>query len=106
MIINLGNYDIKINRDIIRNIYQYRQLKAHAYEAGGMLIGSVVKDSKSIIIEDLTVPIDEDIRSRYSYVRSGKHNDLLEQKWKDSQYTRMYFGEWHTHPQNNPSPSS
>lgn len=106
MIIDIGNKKIKINNDILIPIYDYRQLRPNDCEAGGMLIGSVIRNSNDIIVEDLTLPIKEDIRSRVKYVRSEKHNELLEQKWIESQYTKMYFGEWHTHPQNDPFPSS
>ncbi|SHH76949.1 integrative and conjugative element protein, VC0181 family [Caloranaerobacter azorensis DSM 13643] len=102
MIIDIGNRKIKINNNILVEIYHSRQLNQRDCEAGGMLIGSIIRDSNDIIIEDLTMPIKGDINSRTRYVRSEKHNKLLEQKWIDSQYTKMYFGEWHTHPQDIP----
>lgn len=105
MIINIGDRKIKINYKVLSHIYDKRQVNISDYESGGMLIGSIIRGTKDIIIEDLTLPIKDDKRSRLSYVRSEKHNDLLEQKWIDSQFTKMYFGEWHTHPQADPFPS-
>lgn len=106
MIINIENRKVKISNDVLSYIYSKRQTDANDCESGGMLIGSIIRGTKDIIIEDLTLPIKEDKCTRTSYVRSEEHNKLLEQKWIDSQYTKMYFGEWHTHPQINPFPSS
>lgn len=106
MIINIGDRKIKINDEILSHLYDKRQININDYESGGMLIGSIIRGSNDIIIEDLTLPIKEDNRSRLNYVRSEKHNELLEQKWVNSQFTKMYFGEWHTHPQADPLPSS
>lgn len=105
MIINIGERKIKINCEVLSHIYDKRQVNISDYESGGMLIGSIIRGTKDIIIEDLTLPIKDDKCSRLNYVRSKKHNELLEQKWIDSQFTKMYFGEWHTHPQEDPFPS-
>ncbi|WP_165976375.1 Mov34/MPN/PAD-1 family protein [Bacillus salipaludis] len=71
-------------------------------ESGGMLIGAISDDQKIVMINDLTLPIKEDIQSRFQYIRSEKHNNLLKEKWLASNKTLMYFGEWHTHPQDDP----
>lgn len=106
MIIDIESRKVKINEDILRIIFENRQLNSEDYESGGMLIGSIIRNSKDIVIEDLTLPIYDDIRSRIKYVRSDKHNEILEKKWIESQHTKMYFGEWHTHPQDSPIPST
>lgn len=99
MIIDVEERNIQINKDILCEIYKWRQTDFDDLEAGGMLIGSIIRGSKDIIIEDLTLPMEGDYRSRTSFVRCENHNRLLEEKWASSQYTQMYFGEWHTHPQ-------
>jgi Dinucleotide-utilizing enzymes involved in molybdopterin and thiamine biosynthesis family 2 len=106
MIFEVENRKIKINDEVLINIFKRRQLHENDCESGGMLIGSIIKDTNDIIIEDLTTPIKDDTRTRIRYNRSQKHNKLLEEKWEKSQYTKMYFGEWHTHPQNDPFHSS
>lgn len=106
MIMDVEERKIQINKDILCEIYKWRQTGSNDLEAGGMLIGSIIRDSNDIIIEDLTLPIEGDYRSRTSFIRCEHHNKLLEKKWADSQYTKMYFGEWHTHPQVIPNHSS
>ena len=34
-----------------------------------------------------------------------KANDFIFNDYEDSSHTRYYLGEWHTHPENNPTPS-
>lgn len=33
-------------------------------------------------------------------------NKFIEEDYEQSEHTRFYIGEWHTHPENNPKPSS
>lgn len=70
MIINIGERKIKINCEVLSHIYDKRQVNISDYESGGMLIGSIIRGTKDIIIEDLTLPIKDDKCSRLNYVRS------------------------------------
>lgn len=101
-----NNIDFKITNQVITEIYNNRQVKQSDYETGGMLIGSIIKGTNAMIIEDVTLPIESDKRSRFNFFRSSKHNKLLHDKWRSSGFTKMYFGDWHTHPQDIPTPSS
>lgn len=104
--IELGykEYRIKISSDILEILIRYIQSQCK-YESGGMLIGSILIDGKTIEINDCTEPIKEDKCTRYGFYRSDKHNKFLEAKWIQSKFKKMYFGEWHTHPQEIPIPS-
>ena len=33
-------------------------------------------------------------------------NDFIEEDYNQSEHTRFYIGEWHTHPEDNPTPSA
>lgn len=92
--------------DVLNTIYNMRQINKEDNEAGGMLIGSIIRNTHDIVINDLTVPVDDDYRTRSKYIRNEIHNQLLERKWIESQHTKMYLGEWHTHPQRYPQYSS
>lgn len=35
-----------------------------------------------------------------------KANEFIKEDFEKSDHTRIYIGEWHTHPENNPRPSS
>lgn len=101
---NYQNYHFSLTTDVLEKIIEYKQID-NKFEAGGMLIGSILLDSNEIEINDFTEPIDEDERTRIGFKRSNIHNKLLRKKWEESNCTKLYLGEWHTHPQNIPSPS-
>ncbi|WP_195623911.1 Mov34/MPN/PAD-1 family protein [Clostridium tertium] len=102
--IDYNDYCIKINDNVLVIMSKYIQCKSK-YESGGILIGSILIDGKTIEINDCTEPIRGDKASRYGFYRCTKHNEILEKKWIESNYINMYLGEWHTHPQSIPSPS-
>ncbi|MDV8111856.1 Mov34/MPN/PAD-1 family protein [Bacillus sp. BAU-SS-2023] len=102
--IKYKKYKISISNQIVDIIINRRQINNN-YEAGGMLIGSIVANSNEIEINDYTEPLKEDSRNRLTFKRSDKHNEILYEKWKESNFTKLYLGEWHTHPQNIPTPS-
>ncbi|HAT4214908.1 Mov34/MPN/PAD-1 family protein [Clostridium perfringens] len=103
--IRYKDYDIIINEQVIDIIKKYIQIGSK-FESGGMLIGSFLVNGNMIEINDITEPQkEEDKTSRFTFYRSYMHNEILSFKWKESNYTKMYLGEWHTHPQQIPKPS-
>lgn len=102
--IDYKDYCIKINGNILATMSKYIQCESKD-ESGGILIGSILIDGKTIEINDCTEPIKGDKSSRCGFYRCNKHNELLDVKWIESNYIKMYIGEWHTHPQHIPAPS-
>lgn len=96
---------LNINKDVIDGILKFKQTESNL-ESGGFLIGSIHKDGSTIDINDYTTPLAEDKRFRLWFNRSKNHNDILYDKWEKSNYTKLYLGEWHTHPQKYPTPSN
>jgi integrative and conjugative element protein (TIGR02256 family) len=88
------------------------QMRAHAQrsrwqaEAGGVLLGRHLLDSKDMAVDEVTVPQKEDRRSRFNFFRSKQHSALARVRWDVSRGTSAYLGLWHTHPERDPSPSS
>lgn len=74
-------------------------------EFGGFLIGYYSEDNKHLHITDTILPKKYQA-SRYSFERStnGIENKLREYYAENPQ--KVYIGEWHTHPDNNPTPSA
>lgn len=71
-----------------------------------MLIGHHPLASDDIILDRLTTPQTADRRSRYRFERDqASHQNLLNTEWEKSGQKRTYIGEWHTHPEDVPSPS-
>ncbi|MBF0705795.1 Mov34/MPN/PAD-1 family protein [Alkalihalobacillus hwajinpoensis] len=94
---------ILIEQHVIEVIKGMRQQKSYHKETGGMLLGSILSVNHGIVIRDYTKPLDGDYCSRYRYIRQKQsHNAILQKKWKQSNHTLMYLGEWHTHPEKEP----
>jgi integrative and conjugative element protein (TIGR02256 family) len=89
-----------------------RQMRAHAQrsrwqaEAGGVLLGRHLLESKDLAVDEVTVPQKEDRRSRFAFFRSKQHSALALARWAASLGTAAYLGLWHTHPERDPSPSN
>lgn len=96
---------VDIKDVVISKMFSYITDHSEELEAGGVLIGYKVKDSNSIVIEDVTEPDTQDERSRFYFVRkSVQHLNTVIKKKKLKSFC---IGNWHTHPFSmNPNPSS
>lgn len=84
---------------------RYIQLGIDSKEAGGILLGHVRGEHLEII--EATEPSFWDKRFRFLFERMPFfHHQLAMKRWKESNGVVRYIGEWHTHPQSYPSPSS
>lgn len=96
----LVNFDEKV-LDVFRQHIQ--RLDSDA-EAGGLLLGEVRGGHLNLV--DATHPTAADSRSRYSFERLPQgHADAAQKMWNGSGGTVRYLGEWHSHPQDLPTPS-
>ena len=84
----------------------HAQSDASALEAGGVLLGRHIRNSREIVVDLVTSPMPSDRRSRGRFFRSrGPHQAVIDRAWSDSDGTCTYLGEWHTHAERSPSPS-
>lgn len=84
---------------------RYIQEGIDSKEAGGILLGHVRGEHLEII--QATEPSFWDRRFRFLFERMPYfHHKLAMKRWKESNGLVRYIGEWHTHPQNHPTPSS
>ncbi|MEO8502365.1 MAG: Mov34/MPN/PAD-1 family protein [Acidobacteriota bacterium] len=79
-----------------------RQHPSDASEAGGQIFGSVTDECVRVVVA--TGPYVGDVRSRYSY-RSDPRSAQREIS-RQAALGLLYLGEWHTHPEAYPQPSS
>lgn len=74
-------------------------------ESGGILLGYVRGMNLEII--EATEPSRFDERFPFLFVRKAeRHRHIAESRWNRSGGTIRYLGEWHTHPEDLPLPSS
>lgn len=98
-----NNGKLKFSEYAIERMNAYKQINSEDTEAGGVLLGRFIINSKDIVIDDVSIPMIGDKRTRYSYVRNAKsHQRIIDNQWLKSKGTCNYLGEWHTHPENYP----
>jgi integrative and conjugative element protein (TIGR02256 family) len=94
-----------VESEVLERLEPFRQSDAEAPEAGGILIG--YRRGPHLHVVDATTPGREDCRSRYEFHRlDPSHQHAAHMRWTRSRHTLDYVGEWHTHPQIDPAPSS
>lgn len=93
-------------RDALERMQAFAQRRWWNAEAGGVLLGRHLLDSRDVVVDEVTTPQDSDRRSRLSFFRSRQHETLARERWLAESSTMAYLGLWHTHPEANPTPSS
>lgn len=97
----------ELSKQVLTILSDHRQVSAMANEAGGLLLGRMIEGSRDVVVDELTVPDVNDRRGRFFFFR---HQTSAQRKvtaaWNESGKTRNYLGEWHTHPEDIPSPSN
>lgn len=97
---------VEIGDDALRVMQHYRQLKLRTTEAGGVLLGRLISHTEHVIIDQATRPTSHDQRGRSFFKRAEESaQPIIDEAWITSNGTQIYLGEWHTHPEDDPTPS-
>lgn len=90
---------------ILTFIDEYRR-KLPSLEAGGIILGRILPD-KHILVEELTHPSDKDKRGYFFFERNrAAAQQIINDKWTETNGEKIYLGEWHTHNEKYPKPST
>lgn len=89
----------------LKQMQAFAQHRSDDREAGGVLLGRHLLDSRDVVIDEVSTPQSSDRRSRYGFFRSSTHQALARQRWLEENRTTAYLGLWHTHPERDPTPS-
>lgn len=94
-----------VHESLFLNFNRFRQNNNSKPESGGILLG--LRRGTHMEISLATSPFKEDVQSRYRFFRKDQqHEQVARENWKKSNGYIDYLGEWHTHPENIPEPSS
>ncbi len=96
---------LKITKEALDTFKAFIQDNPDKKEAGGVLLGRMIKDSEDIIIDLISQPQESDKQERTFFRRNDEHQIIINEEWIKSGGTCNYLGEWHTHPEANPTPS-
>jgi integrative and conjugative element protein (TIGR02256 family) len=104
MEIKRGKYTIQISETVLLVLEKYKQDKK-GNESGGIILGQVI-DNNCINITKLSLPNTFDKSSRYSFDRDKIIAQIIvDYEFSNTVGKTIYLGEWHTHPEKNPTPS-
>ncbi|MDP8246583.1 MAG: Mov34/MPN/PAD-1 family protein [Candidatus Tritonobacter lacicola] len=96
----------KIGENALLQMRAYVQDDPGKAEAGGVLLGRFIVDSADIVVDQVTIPMPGDKRSRHRFFREAKnHQAMIDRRWNQSKHRCNYLGGWHTHPEPNPTAS-
>lgn len=95
---------IVISTEVANKLLSHRQTNVCSPESAGVLIGE--RRGIHVVITELSEPSKWDIRSRFMVDRISKHHQkVVDEAFKKSNGEWNYLGEWHTHPEDVPTPS-
>lgn len=98
------NGQILVEMAVLDALAPYRQADSNSPEAGGILLG--FRRGQHLHVVDFTPPQIGDTHSRIRFDRvSDAHQKIALDRWTTSNSRLDYVGEWHTHPELNPTPS-
>lgn len=89
----------------VLNVFKSYRQKGKKPEMGGIILGKVI--GETIYVSKASIPTSYDRSSRYNFNRDKKSAQLfIDYEFLNSKGTIIYIGEWHTHPEENPTPSA
>ena len=104
--LNANKDKFELSHNVVQQMQSYVQDKPTGKEAGGILLGRYVLGCGDVVVDKITVPMKGDQRSRFHFFRSAHlHQQAINETWISSGGTCNYLGEWHTHPESDPTPS-
>lgn len=102
--ISRGSF-VLIEPGVLAALHNCRQLLHDDTEAGGTLIG--YRRQQHLHVVEFTTPAPVDRRSRCEFERCDpRHARYARMRWRKSRKKLDCLGEWHTHPEDYPHPSS
>jgi integrative and conjugative element protein (TIGR02256 family) len=103
---NKQGHKFEISSSVIEQMVHFIQNFPDRSEAGGVMLGRFIINSKDVVVDKITAPMKGDIKSRFRFFRSKyPHQARIDEEWTTSCGTCNYLGEWHTHPEPTPAPS-
>ena len=88
----------------VRGVFEKNVQVGDRPESGGVLLGTV--HERGLLVTVATTPTRLDRQFRYLFERLPfGHRAVAKRLWRSSAGTTRYIGEWHTHPQDIPTPS-
>ena len=108
-VINIGNTSVQLDiaSNIVAGFSEIQRKSDFQKETGGILIGYYQSLCNRLLITDMTHHQRKALMERFRFIRrSTGHQEIMDELWKSSGYRKSYLGEWHTHNEKVPKPST
>ncbi|HIP13461.1 MAG TPA: hypothetical protein EYG73_12180 [Arcobacter sp.] len=104
--IKMKEKDFKVEFDdvCIKALKKYQQ-KNREYESGGILVGEIYPSGNKVIVRHVIVSKKATRSFMGVNIDKKEMQEELEKVRKKTKYEYYYIGDWHTHPEKNPTPS-
>ena len=96
------NCTVRFETNVLEHFSKHKQLQKKDHEAGGQLFAEITESL--ITVKVSTGPHPEDKRWRFMFSPSVKVEQEEIRKYFENEKLH-YIGDWHTHPEQSPSPS-
>lgn len=104
MLIQLNQYKIYIHQEALSVMKAFTQVQTAQPEAGGIILGKVKGNVVQVL--KLSPPTELDKASRRNFERHRLSAQIvINYEFYNSHQQITYLGEWHTHPEDFPTPS-
>lgn len=101
----LGDGSVLLNfSDEVRGVFEKNVQVGDRPESGGVLLGTVHERGLLVTVATTPTRLDRQFRCHFERLPFG-HRAVARRLWRSSAGTIRYIGEWHTHPQDIPTPS-
>lgn len=91
--------------DDVRGVFERSVQVGELPESGGVLLGTVHERGMLVTVATTPTPLDRQLRYLFERLPFG-HRAVAKRLWHSTGGTTRYIGEWHTHPQDIPTPSA
>ncbi len=98
------DFSVEFDDRSIEQLKKYQQ-KNGEYESGGILVGEIYPSDNKAIVKHIIVSKRATRRFMGVNIDKKEMQEELERIRKDTDYKYYYIGDWHTHPEKNPTPS-
>lgn len=100
---NTNPFIIELTYEVIEEFESRRQLNGP--EDAGVLLGSII-DNNHIRINRMSSSCAAKRTISGCVIDATLANRYIQEEFESSCHTRVFIGEWHTHPEDHPSPST
>jgi integrative and conjugative element protein (TIGR02256 family) len=101
-----GGAELQLSEASTIRMKKHVQRYCWSLEAGGILLGRILVKNEHVVVDEVTAPGRHDHRSRFRFFRAERPaQTAVNEAWTHSGGEINYLGEWHTHPEDDPTPS-